>query len=535
MRILIFMLTILSSSYSLTAQSNHFQVHIEPISIDSLPGLQAYAWGQHDGKWLIIGGRIDGLHRRQPWATFNPDGRNIRLYVVDPVNAKILTTPLTSLSVPLQDQLSSTNMEFHQEGNFLYLVGGYGHSETVDSKVTYAMLTAIDVPGVMSAIENGENITSYFRTLTDTRFAVTGGHLNKIYETYYLVGGQKFEGNYNPMNHPSFTQEYTNAIRTFRMEDDGSTLKVTHLATITDTLAFHRRDYNVASQILPGEKEGLMSFSGPFQLHADLPYLNVVSIDEHGYRVVPDFAQYYNNYHCAVMPVYSSLADQMNTVFFGGIAQYYVDNGQLVQDSDVPFVKTIALVTRDKVGHMSEYKLPQEMPGYLGASAEFIPLPSVPKYDNGVIKLDELTGDSIHVGYIYGGIESTAANIFWVNEGNESVAHPTVYKVYVTRSHTTALPELNAQSNNSLQMQIYPNPNEGIFNILFQLKKSSSVWLTITDENGKVILKEDLADQTSVGYNRVEKKFKPFKIGGIYFVTLTTKETSATQKIIVKE
>ena len=175
------------------------------------------------------------------------------------------------------------------------------------------------------------------------------------------------------------------------------------------------------------------------------------------------------------------------------------------------------------------------MPGYLGASAEFIPLPSVQKYANGVIKLDELTGDTIHVGYIYGGIESTAANIFWINEGTESVAHPTVYKVYVTRSQTTALQELNAQSNNGLQMQIYPNPNEGIFNILFQLKNSSAVTLTITDEGGKVVLKEDLSDQTAVGFNSIEKKFKPFKVGGVYFVTLTTKDTSATQKIIVKE
>ena len=74
-----------------------------------------------------------------------------------------------------------------------------------------------------------------------------------------------------------------------------------------------------------------------------------------------------------------------------------------------------------------------------------------------------------------------------------------------------------------------------IFNILFQLKNSSAVTLTITDEGGKVVLKEDLSDQTAVGFNSIEKKFKPFKIGGVYFVTLTTKDTSATQKIIVKE
>lgn len=38
------------------------------------------------------------------------------------------------------------------------------------------------------------------------------------------------------------------------------------------------------------------------------------------------------------------------------------------------------------------------------------------------------------------------------------------------------------------------------------------------------MLKEDLSDQTAVGFNSIEKKFKPFKIGGVYFVTLTTKD-----------
>jgi hypothetical protein len=30
-----------------------------------LGGLQSFAYGHHDGKWLIIGGRKDGLRRRQ--------------------------------------------------------------------------------------------------------------------------------------------------------------------------------------------------------------------------------------------------------------------------------------------------------------------------------------------------------------------------------------------------------------------------------------------------------------------------------------
>ena len=41
--------------------------------------------------------------------------------------------------------------------------------------------------------------------------------------------------------------------------------------------------------------------------------------------------------------------------FFGGIAQYYMENGQIIKDDNVPFVKTIAGVTRHTNGQMMEY------------------------------------------------------------------------------------------------------------------------------------------------------------------------------------
>jgi hypothetical protein len=426
-------------------------------------------------------------------------------------------------------------MEFHQQGNTLYLVGGYGHSQTVDSKITYAMLTAVDVPAVMKAVINGESLSPYIRTLTDQRFAVTGGHLHKINDTYFLVGGQKFDGNYNPMNHPSFTQEYTNAIRKFHLEDDGTTLMVSHYSSVTDTAAFHRRDYNVAPQILADGQEGLMSFSGPFKVDADLPYLNIVTIDRNAYQPVPGFAQYYSNYHCAVMPLYSASGQAMHTIFFGGIAQYYDEGGKLTADSDVPFVRTISRVTRDREGRMAEYKLPAEMPGYLGASAEFIPEGNISRYDNGVNKLDRLTDDSTLVGYIYGGIESTAPNIFWINNGDESLAHNVAYKVYVVRSKGASGDKLNTQSNNGLQMQVYPTSGDEMFNILFTLTQKSPVSITISDEKGKAVLKEDWTGQVNTGENHFIRKVKPFNIGGLYKVTLTACGTSAVQYVRVKE
>ena len=531
---LILIFSFFISLCSVQAQSDPFQIHLEPLPIQGLPGIQAYAWGQHDGLWLIIGGRIDGLHRRQPWATFNPEGRNTHLTVVDPVHEKIWTAPLTTLSIPLQDQLSSTNMEFHQEGNMLYIIGGYGHSQTVDAKVTYAMLTAIDVASVIMAVINGQDLSPYIRSMTDPRFAVTGGHLHKINDTYFLVGGQKFDGNYNPMNHPSFTQEYINGFRKFQLHDDGTRIQVSDYDAVIDTAAFHRRDYNVASLIFPDGQEGLMSYSGPFQLIADLPYLNVVSIYKDAYQPVAGFAQYYCNYHSAVMPMYDAATKDMHTIFFGGIAQYTDEGGKLVEDSDVPFVKTISRITRDAKGMLSEYKLPVDMPGYLGASAEFIPAAGAPRYDNGVIKLDQLSSDSILVGYVYGGIESTAANIFWINDSDQSVAHPVAYKVYVVKRTGTSTHQLNQQSNNGLQLQIFPTSGDEMFNILFSLTKKSSVQITIAGENGKVILKEDWTGQVQLGANHFVRKVKPFNIGELYAVTMTIDGQPATQYVRVK-
>mgnify|MGYP002864189949 FL=1 len=115
-------------SLSVYSQTSPFNIQIEPLNISGLGGLQAFAYGQENGKWLIIGGRLDGLHRRQPFASFDVAGNNNQLIVVDPVSQQKWDAPLTSLPIALQEQLSSTNMEFHQDGKYLYIIGGYGYN-----------------------------------------------------------------------------------------------------------------------------------------------------------------------------------------------------------------------------------------------------------------------------------------------------------------------------------------------------------------------------------------------------------------------
>lgn len=224
----------------------------------------------------------------------------------------------------------------------------------------------------------------------------------------------------------------------------------------------------------------------------------------------------------------------MHTVFFGGIAQYYDSSGVLVQDNNVPFVKTIARVSRDASGAMAEYKLPIEMPSLLGTGAEFIPIMDVPHYPNEVLKLDELTADSTLVGYIYGGISSTAANIFFTNTGTQSSASSQIFKVYVVKNTELGVHELNEQSNGMLKIKVYPNPNDGRFVVKFHLDNIENVRITLRNVEGKVLEDRVLTD-VKIGENTFQRKVRGLEYGGIYLITVETSTDKVTQKIIIED
>jgi hypothetical protein len=520
-------------SITMYAQNSPFSIHIEPINIVGLGGLQSYAYGQHDGKWLIVGGRLDGLHRRQPFAAFDVAGNNNQLIVVDPVSLQKWSAPITSLSVALQEQLSSTNMEFHQDGKYLYLIGGYGYHTATASRKTFDNLTAIDVPAVINAVIAGTSFTGHIRQISDVQFAVTGGHLKKINNTFYLLGGNKFDGNYNPMGNPTYTQVYTDAVRKFNLSDNGKTITVTHLPSLTDSANLHRRDYNAVPQILPDGSEGITMFSGVFRPTVNLPFLNTVTVDSANFTVNNTFQQYYNHYHCGVLPIYSASTNEMHTVFFGGIAQYYDSAGILVQDNNVPFVKTIARVTRDASGTLAEYKLPVEMPSLLGAGAEFIPIQGVPQFKNEVIKLDSLSSDSTLVGYIYGGISSTAANIFFTNTGTQSSASSQVFKVYVIKNTAVGVDDLNEQSIGTLKMEVFPNPNNGAFVVKFNLTQVADTKISLYTIDGRKI-EEITKPNLPIGEHTFQQKINHLEMGGTYFLTIETPYEKSFRKIIIK-
>ena len=515
---------------------NAINISLSAINIENLNGRQSFAVGQANGKWLIIGGRTDGLHRRQPFASFDTNGQPNELLVIDPVSKQKWTANLSILPIAIQEALKATNIDFIQNNNQLYLIGGYGYSNTLGDHTTFNTLTAIAVSETIAAIVSNNNYSNYIRQTSNSIFQNTGGQLEKINDSYYLIGGQDFQGRYNPMgptHGPGFTQTYSNQIRKFNILDNGTLLGVNNISIITDSVNLHRRDYNALPQILPNLSQGITAYSGVFQQNVDLPYLNAVTIDSLSYVVNNNFNQYYNHYHCANIPLYSASKNEMHALFFGGIAQYYDSLGILVQDNNVPFVKTIARVTRDVNGTLAEYKLPIEMPALLGAGAEFIYRDNLPVYTNGVIKMDELSADSTVLGYIYGGINSSAKNIFWINDGSQSASSANIYKVTLHRNALTGIDHLNSQSMGTIKLMVYPNPNTGIFIAQYHLIKPTDVKITLSNVNGKIIDEQILINQ-QIGAQVFERKIKHLENGGVYFIKIETAYENAFQKIVIE-
>ncbi|MFN3952560.1 MAG: hypothetical protein ACK4KT_09175 [Thermaurantimonas sp.] len=486
----------------------NYHVVLNPISVSNLPGLHSFAFGQHQGHWLVIGGRKDGLHARQPFNAFPASMNNTDLYVIDPTTKQFWTASVSSLPTTIREQLQSTNMNFHQAGDTLYIVGGYGFAASVNGHITFPYLTTISVSGVIQAIKNNQPLGSFFKQIQDTLFAVTGGHLRKLQDTFYLVGGHLFNGRYNPMNNPTFTQRYTNQIRKFTVNNSGNQLSFGNVSAITDPIHLRRRDYNLVPQIYPNGKQGLMISSGVFQMNADLPFLYPVDIVDSGYFPKTDFNQYLSNYHSAVLPLFDSSANRMYSVFFGGMSQYYFQNGQMIQDNQVPFVRTISYVTRDANGQMNEYKLPNEMPSLKGASAEFILNQSVPHYSNEVVKLHLLSQDSTLVGYIFGGIQSTALNPFANNQTNLTSADPSIYEVWLVKKQTIGIPDEKLPGENPFSIDVYPNPFKKEFVLSFVAENPIEFRYYISNAKGQLLFgSEKLFGR--IGKNNVEIKVQP--------------------------
>lgn len=530
MKRLFLMVTLLFLKLATAQNSFPYEVQLTPINVANLPGLHSYAFGQHNGKWLIVGGRKDGVHARQPFNAFPGAQNNTDLYVVDIASAQSWSASVNSLPTALKEQLQSTNMNFHQDGNSLYIIGGYAFSATANDHITFDKLTSIDVPNLIDAIVNGTSITAYFKQIAHPIFQNTGGQLGKIGNEFYLVGGQIFTGRYNPMNNPTFVQTYLSKIQKFTIDNSGSQLSFSNYSEVTDAVHLHRRDYNLVPQVFPDGEAGYTISSGVFQINVDLPYLYPVDVKSGGYFPQTQFNQYLSNYHSGKVGLYDQAQHNMHSLFFGGISQYYYDGATLVQDNNVPFVKTISRVTRAADGSLTEHHFPVEMPNLKGAGAEFIPNTSLAHFDNEVIKLNEIPATEFVIGHLFGGIQSPTLNAFSNNQTNATAADPTVYEVKLVYDPNLTVAVIDGK--NPFSFSVTPNPTSNdTLRIQFNLPYTAVLDYFITSVDGKILDDGEISG-VKAGDNAMNFTLPPTEAKMVIITLVLDNKYYASQKVI---
>ncbi len=523
----VFILLSLFISFCVYGQSGFpFSIELESFTIDNLEGVQSFAKAQANNKWLILSGRTNGVHPPQPPFAFQTKDENKLIYVVDPIQKNVWTSDLTNLPTSIQEQMRSTNTEFYQDGDTLYIVGGYGYSTTLQLHVTYPYVTAINVSGLMTAIIDGQDIAPYFKQGQSPLMEVTGGQLGKIGDTYYLVGGQKFMGLYNPNNGVSFSQSYTKSIRKFKLALQADTISIFDIEEINDENSFRRRDYNLVPQVFPDGEYGYMLSSGVFQKNLNLPYLSPTDIRANSHQYRTDFEQYLSHYHSAKFSVYDADLRKNYAVFLGGMAQYYYQNNNLVQNDSVPFVKTISVVVRDSLDSLSEVALVDEMPGLVGANAEIFYNKSLPFIHDHIVDLAAIDEDTILIGYLFGGIESLELNPFALSHNTASFASDKIYKIKMIR---TIVSTRTPKSNESdFDFTLLSNPVAGR-KIIVKIPKNiyGKINVQILSQDGEVLFffVKDIDNQSVINVSLPEHI-----PGGTYYLSLSQKGKFAKAK-----
>lgn len=407
-------------------------LQVADMGAADLPTLQSYAVGSYNGEWIFVAGRTNGLHKftNDGLVNFPPAFQNTDIWVVDPTTQQTWSRSLTTsdLSATAINSLSATATEFTQNGNTLYVAGGYLYAS--GTFTTYSTLTALDLPGVVDWVKTGSSsLASEVRQTSDPTLQVTGGRMRQVNGTTFLAFGQDFEGPYTSGANGTYTEQ----VRQFTIQDSGGNLSINNISASTADDNFRRRDMNIVPIVTAGTGgPALVALSGVFTT-AGGAWTVPVEISADGTPVMADpsnpltFKQGMNNYAAPTMVLYSQSRDQNNIVVLGGISLQTYESGTFVTDNNMPFTSQATAIVRDADGMYSQYYLGDVYPDIIdahtgnpllfGAGAEFLPNPNLALI-NGAIDLDALTSETL-LGYVFGGIAAEQANFGATAASNE--------------------------------------------------------------------------------------------------------------------
>lgn len=403
-----------------------FVVSLEEIQIGkTVPALQSAVVAQWNGKLLLWGGRKTGFHGRTDLPNqFNVKQTNDSIWVID-----LKTQGSWGAPIPLAYRMPflATNAAHHQEGQMLYVTGGYTvkDAKSRQNDVTSSLFLGVDVAAMIEAvIKRADPSKSILFSFSDARVQVTGGELLKIGDTFYLVMGQQYSSAYTPGK----DGQYTDQVRVFNLQDSAGSKKIANYTTIQEA-RFHRRDLNVVPLLL-NDKQSIGVYGGVFTKD-DNGWTQPIYFVTDGTNLKPIFEDKYeqktNQYSCATISIYDPATQaptlkSMATCFLGGIGayQYHIDTKNWEKgDSGIPlpFVKTISIaICSSEIDspNRQAYEICQlppqapEMPDFLGANATFV-LDKKWEYEAGIVDFSKLPMEkATAIGILYGGIKATA-------------------------------------------------------------------------------------------------------------------------------
>lgn len=415
-----------------------YSLTIEEVPIPSVPTLQSAVSAQSGGEWLVFGGRTNGLHGFDPVGSFPRLRQNDTVYVIDPASGQTFSATWDALGVDqaVAAPLASTNQQFYQRGDTVYVVGGYSSSSPPIPNPgsptfrTYDTLTAISVSGLIAAVKAQGSAVASIRQMHDPRLRVSGGDMASLGDRTYLVFGHDFQGQYNGVTGTAdISQVYTSEVRSFRIVDDGvSSPAIADYTAQRDPVNFRRRDGNLVPIVAPNGRPGLAYLGGVFTVPDGVGYRNPVVIGADGVARVEPYQQFFSQYSSPSSSLYDARTRTVTTIRYGGISLYDYDfsTGILAPDTELPFVNDVTSLVMRRDGSAREYMMPSQLPGLYGAGASYLESPGLPRLANGMVRLRDLRGPTT-LGYIYGGIVSTVPNT--TNPATQTTASAKVFRV----------------------------------------------------------------------------------------------------------
>ncbi len=364
-----------------------------------------------------------------------------------------------------------------QEGEYLYVVGGYGtplgQTTSNGAYQTFDHVAQIHIPSMINLVSNKPKQvtwTKLFSASSNTTLKSTGAEIFKLDDTFYLAGGHDF--GLNALG----GQKYLDAVYPFTMSPNTSNpyqLDITVSAPISDmTVAqlktaysdanskFRRRDGPVVPSLYKNSagvlQEGLTFYAGVFRpdsvvgtgknkVNWHLAWNSAIYVHPTiGKEYTIDNAynqQNKNIYATADFTLYDSNSDKVHTFLLGGIGDGKsagalqlsgFTNAAMQIEFDVSAMKSTWTLNPNVYGTTNFY----------GAESAFIEnaQSSIKPFSLANGKVTELidasktfaTSNTIDLGYVYGGIEAFQANPGTFGPKN-STASNKVWKVTLTR------------------------------------------------------------------------------------------------------